>query len=313
MEILWNDKNQNLADVFKKEKIHSCLISRGSHIIFEYYKNKKQHSNLHKINSCTKSIASSLIGIACDKGFISNLSTPIVEYFPTLANDSDRRKSTITIDHLLTMSAGFNWPEMGEWGGWPQMIHSSNWVNYVLERPLTHAPGEQMNYNSGCSHLLMAILQKTTGTSAQEFANDHLFSKLKFRDYIWHKDPQGIHIGGFGIHLTIHDMHKMGQLFLNNGRWAGKQLIRGEWVELTTKPAFLTYEYFGHYGRHWWSSAASKDEKFYFAMGMGGQYICVMPSRDMIVTITSDTKGNTLTPLHVIKCILNDDASACYK
>ncbi|MGG4550696.1 serine hydrolase domain-containing protein [Paenibacillus humicus] len=307
MNILWKDKKQNLTDVFRKEKIHSCLISRDSNFIFEYFKNKKQQSNMHKINSCTKSIASSLIGIAYDKGFIPSLSTPIVEYFPILVKDSDPRKSTITIDHLLTMSAGFNWPEMGEWGGWPQMIHSSNWVNYVLERPLAHAPGEHMNYNSGCSHLLMAILQKTTGTNAQEFANDHLFSKLKFSDYIWHKDPQGINIGGFGIHLTIQDMHKVGQLFLNNGRWDGKQLIRGDWVELTTQPVFLTYKHFGHYCRHWWSSATFEDERFYFAMGMGGQYICVIPSREMVITITCDTKGDTLIPLHIIECILKSD------
>lgn len=291
MKILWKDKNQNLTDVFNKEKIHSCLISRNGSFIFEYYKNKKQQGNLHKINSCTKSIVSSLIGIAYDKGLISSLSTPIVEYFPMLGKDSDHRKNAITIDHLLTMSAGFDWPEMGEWGGWPQIIHSPNWVNYVLERPLTHAPGEHMNYNSGCSHLLTAILQKTSGTSIQEFANDNLFSKLKFSDYIWHKDPQGINIGGFGIHLTIHDMHKIGQLFLNNGMWGEKQLIRSDWVELTTQPVYLTYKHFGHYGRHWWSSVTSQDERFYFAMGMGGQYICVIPSRDIVITITSDTKS----------------------
>lgn len=114
MNIVWKEKNQNIIDVCRKEKIHGCLIRKQSNLIFEYYKNKKQQGNLHKINSCTKSITSALIGIAHDKGHIPSLSTPIVEYFPSIANDADPRKRSITIDHLLTMSAGFVWPEMGE-------------------------------------------------------------------------------------------------------------------------------------------------------------------------------------------------------
>lgn len=307
MNIQWKGKNQHLSDVFKQEKIHSCLISRSNSLTYEYHKNKKQQKNLHKINSCTKSITSALVGIAHEQGYIPSLSTPISEYFPMIVKDPDPRKHAITIDHLLTMTAGFHWPEMEEWNGWPQMIHSTHWVNDVLEQPLAHAPGEKMNYNSGCSHLLVAILQKTTGTDARQFAEEHLFSQLKFGDYIWHKDPQGIRIGGFGIHMSIQDMHKFGHLYLNHGQWNGKQLVSADWIELTTQPAFLTYEYFGHYGRHWWCSVTPQNERFYFAMGMGGQYICVIPSRDMVITITCDTKGDTVVPLGIVRGILEQE------
>ncbi|URN93581.1 MAG: beta-lactamase family protein [Candidatus Pristimantibacillus lignocellulolyticus] len=304
MQKNWNDASIHLSDLLKREKIHSCLISKDDTLVFQYYKNNKLEKKMHKINSCTKSITSSLVGIALEQHLIPDLSTPISEYFPSIIRDTDSRKQSITINHLLSMSAGFNWPEMSEWGGWPQMIHSPNWVKYVLERPLISSPGESMNYNSGCSQLLSAIIQITANMSAKEFADQYLFNHLKFNDYIWHEDPQGINIGGFGIHLTTQDMHKFGELHLKNGKWEKKQLISEQWIAYISEPQYLTYEHFGHYGGHWWISETSNSERFYYAMGMGGNYICVAPTKGMVITITNDTYGDTLKPLQFIRSIL---------
>lgn len=304
LQIKWNEKSVQLSDVLKREKIHSCLISKDNTLLLQYYKNNKSEKKLHKINSCTKSITSSLIGIAHDQRLIPDFSTPISEYFPTIIRDPDPRKQSITIDHLLTMSAGFNWPEMGEWGGWPPMMHSPNWVKYVLETPLLSSPGESMNYNSGCSQLLSAIIQKITNKSAKQFADQYLFNHLKFNEYIWHEDPQGINIGGFGIHITVQDMHKYGELHLNKGKSGNKQLISERWITYISEPKYLTYEHFGHYGGHWWISETSNEERFYYAMGMGGNYICIAPTKGMVITITNDTYGDTLKPLQIIRSIL---------
>ncbi|MCR8656621.1 serine hydrolase [Paenibacillus endoradicis] len=127
MQITWNKNSAHLSDVLKREKIHSCLISKNDVLLFQYYKNNKTEKKMHKVNSVTKSITSSLIGIALEQRLVPDLSTPISEFFPSIIHDSDPRKQNITIEHLLTMSAGFDWPEMGEWGGWPHMIHSPNW------------------------------------------------------------------------------------------------------------------------------------------------------------------------------------------
>lgn len=294
-----------LSEVLSKEKVHSCLISVGDKLVYQYFKNKKLEKKKHKINSCTKSVTSCLIGIAHEKGFIPRLDVPISTYFPTILEDRDSRKQLITIDHLLTMTAGFDWPEMGEWEGWPNMIHSPNWVKYVLERPLIAEPGQVMNYNSGCSQLLSAILQKTTGLTTREFAVRHLFSPMGFDDFIWHEDPQGINIGGFGLHMTVQDMHKFGHLYLNEGKWGKKALVSSEWIARTTSPERMTYPHIGHYGRHWWVSETSESEKYYFAMGLGGQYICVFPSRLTVVSLTSDTYGDTLKPLQIINQFIN--------
>ncbi|MBH5316208.1 serine hydrolase [Paenibacillus sp. GSMTC-2017] len=295
----------DLSDVLKKEKIHSFLVNKDGERLFQYFKNNKLENKMNKINSVTKSITSSLIGIATNQGLIPDISTPIKEFFPSLRNDLDERKQLITIDHLLTMSAGFDWPEMTDWRGWPQMIHSGNWVKYCLDKPLLNSPGESMNYNSGCSHLLLAILQKATSKSAEQFANEHLFSHLTFNDYIWHSDPQGINIGGFGIHLTVHDMLKFGELYLRQGKKGKQQLISEEWIASTTVAKYMTYPHFGHYARHWWVHEDTTSDKFYFAMGMGGQYICVVPTRGIVIATTCDTHGRTLTPLRIVKSLLS--------
>ncbi|WP_261378291.1 serine hydrolase domain-containing protein [Paenibacillus agilis] len=305
MQITWNEETKHLSDVLKNEKIHSCLISRDGTLVFQHFKNSKSEKKLHKINSCTKSFTSCLIGIAKDKGLLPELSTPIIELFPELRRSSDSRKQLITIDHLLTMSAGFDWPELSEWDGWPEMIHSPNWVKFVLERPLISNPGESMNYNSGCSQLLTAILHKVTNVRANEFADKHLFSHLQFNNYIWHDDPRGVNIGGFGLHLSVQDMLKFGQLYLNKGRWGKKRLISENWISLTTRPEYLTYKSFGYYGRHWWISETVAGEPFYFAMGMGGNYICIAPMKNIVIAITNDTYGNTLVPLDIIKSVLS--------
>jgi CubicO group peptidase (beta-lactamase class C family) len=129
----------------------------------------------------------------------------------------------------------------------------------------------------------------------------HLFSPLEFGDFIWHEDPQGVNIGGFGLHVTVQDMHKFGNLYLNKGKWKKKQLISGEWIARTTSPETMTYPHFGHYARHWWVSETVESELIYFSMGLGGQYICVVPSRMIVITMTSDTYGDTLKPLQIIR------------
>ncbi|NGZ76682.1 serine hydrolase domain-containing protein [Saccharibacillus alkalitolerans] len=138
---------------------------KDDRLVFEYYKNRKIERGPQKINSCTKSILSILIG---------SLDAP--------------RKRDITIEDLLTMSAGFDWPEFGEWNFFAPMVFSPNIVKFVFDRELRHDPGEKMNYNSGCSQVLTAILQKATGMKAVDFANLHLFQPLGIMNARWYED-----------------------------------------------------------------------------------------------------------------------------
>ncbi|GGH60287.1 6-aminohexanoate-dimer hydrolase [Paenibacillus silvae] len=301
------------ARSIKKAKIKSCLIMREDRLVFEYYKNRKIENNPQKINSCTKSILSILIGIAVDKGYIKSISEPVINFFPELMNIlDDPRKRHITIEDLLTMSAGFEWPEFGEWNYSTPMVFSSDVIKYVFERNLENDRGEKMNYNSGCSHVLTAILQKTTGMKAIEFANLHLFKPLGITNVRWYEDSKGINRGGDGLTMTTVDMLKMGTLYLQEGNWKNKRIVSSDWLRKSTQPYYLTYEAIGYYAYHWWvrnlniNNAEVSSTEMIFALGFGGQYICIIPVLSMVIAITSDMYEDSLKPLRLLEeCLVH--------
>lgn len=286
-----------MEQTMRANDMRSCLILKNGTKIFEYYRSPEMMAELNKINSCTKSILSALVGLALDQGLLPDLHTPISKHFPTLARAKDRRKRDITLDHLLAMTAGFRWVEYRKHVSYPAMIRSDDWVKYTLQQPLAADPGESMVYNSGCSHLLAAILEQASGMRLVDYARRYLFEPLGIAYCRWDEDPQGMNIGGFGLHLTTRDMAKFGQLYLNQGQWNGQSLLNEAWVKDTTAPLYLTYEHIGHYGRHWWVSSfaiedkdggRSRDEPYYFALGYGGQYIIVIPGQQTVVVLTND-------------------------
>jgi len=278
------------------------LVYKESEVSFQYYKNLKSESKLFKINSVTKSILSILIGIAIDKGIIESVQTPISVYFPTI----DQSKKDITIEHLLTMTAGYEWPEWGAWNGRPfPMINSMDWVNYILEKNIVAKPGEKMNYDSGASQLLSAILQKATKSKLSVFAENMLFKPLGIHEYLWHEDSKGINIGGFGLSLTTKDMLKIGILMMQKGVWLGKQLVSSEWVEQSTNAKYHTYDHVGSYGYHWWvllnDELKINNPPIFFAMGYGGQYIIVSPEQKLVVVFSCAKYIDSFIPLKLYR------------
>lgn len=277
--------------------VRSCLVVHKGNTIVEYYRKPQLANQLGKINSCTKSMLSALVCIAMDQQIIPHPDTPIIEFFPQLSEDKDTRKREITIAHLLTLSAGFHWNEFGGLNSFPTMTKSADWVQFVLSQPLADPPGTRMVYNSGCSQLLAAILRQASGQSVAKFAEQQLFKYLGITAYRWEMDPQGIHTGGFGLHLKPRDMAKLGLLYLQGGNWEGLQLLLPATVVRSTTPQLEADKpYKGFYGWHWWISSFSNDSNpptqvpFHMALGFGGQYIVVVPSYELVVVITSDNK-----------------------
>ena len=195
--------------------VDSVVVVRHGHIVFEQYPNPKYGPNdKHLLYSVTKSFTSALIGIAIEEGFIESVDQKVVDFFPEepIAN-LDARKQSLTLEHLLTMSCGFEWegPDDGL-HTWGDANRSGDPVQFVLNLPMASDPGTEWVYNGGCSHLLSAILTKTTGESTLEFARKYLFEPLGITDVRWPRDPQGIYYGGQDIWLTPRDMVKFGQL-----------------------------------------------------------------------------------------------------
>lgn len=292
----------------EKTKIKSCLVLKEGNLIHEYYKSNKIRDNLQRINSCTKSVISILIGIAIDKGFIPSVHVTMEQYFPDLVNhQADPRKKDVTIEQLLTMTVGLDWPEFGEWNYMPPMF-THDVVKFIFDRELVNEPGTRMNYNSGCSHILSAILTQTTGMKTSAFAEKYLFQPLGITgNYQWFEDAKGISYGSDGLRLHPSNLAKFGQLYLQDGIWNGKRIVSSEWTRKSTEPHLVTYDYIGHYASHWWVAKIDPDQndfsmnnRIFFAMGRNGQYIMIIPRLQTVVVFTS-TLDNTMKPLELVR------------
>jgi CubicO group peptidase (beta-lactamase class C family) len=290
-QIIESIKQQNIA-------IHSLLIIRHGYLMFEKYLNLEEYlghtqsnqDNMHSLYSVTKSIMSALTGIAIEEGYIDNTSLKVVDFFPenTIEN-LDSRKKNMTLHHLLTMTTGFEWDE---WTGDSayKMLRSANPVKYMLDLPMKYDPGTVLTYCTGASHLLSAIIQKTTGKTTLEFARKYLFKPLAISEVQWTYDQQNINHGGHGLSLTSRDMAKFGYLYSNNGTWNGEQIVSTDWVIKSTQTYNLFEENSG-YGYQWWTFPQIN---VYYASGLYGQSIYVAPEKDMVVVFTTDISSNLI-------------------
>lgn len=291
--------------------IDALLVLRNNHLVLEKYFSPEYHGReyLRPILSSTKSISSALIGIAVGQGKITGVAANLLDYFaeyPDLKNP-DARKQEITLENVLTMSAGFQWNELEIGYADPRndfnkMLQSRDWVKYVLDAPMSHAPAEQMVYSSGATLLLSSILQKSTGRSAEEFAVEHLFGPLGIENYTWSLARGGITNTYTGLAMRRRDLAKIGILFLNQGRWLERQLVPQKWVLQSTRKHIAAGpdtdgRWYG-YGYQWWRfhdrDPTVKDleiNDIYFSWGYGGQFIFVVPHLQMVVVATGNLYG----------------------
>lgn len=198
--------------------IYSTLVVRHGYIVFEKY--YRGDADLHyEVASVTKSFTSALIGIALDKGVLRSLDQKVLDFFPEIpVAELSPHVADLTLRHILTMTAGFNWTEETPWS-WPQ---SEDWPSYILHIPMASDPGQAFTYNTPSIHLLSVILSKASGLSTLDFANQYLFKPMGIEPSQWTTDPQGRNNGGRGLYLRARDMAKFGYLYLNNGQWDGK-------------------------------------------------------------------------------------------
>jgi CubicO group peptidase (beta-lactamase class C family) len=241
-------------------EVHSVLIHRRDSLVFERYFDGYDRERRHAVYSVTKSVTSALIGIAIDRGDIAGVEEKMLKFFahyPWIAN-LDSLKKSITLEHLLTMTAGFEWDEWTLPYDHPdndvtRMYVSSDWVKYVLDLPMTDTPGARFVYNSGASMLLSAILTNVTGMSARDYAAAHLFGRMGITSWSWDAAPNnpGMSIGGWGLRLRPIDMVEFGRLYLQEGQWDSDQIVPRQWVECSTEP-YATIDQWTEYGYQWW-------------------------------------------------------------
>ncbi|WP_158560634.1 serine hydrolase domain-containing protein [Paenibacillus contaminans] len=289
-----------MFDALAGQNLHSMLIARNGYIVAEAYNSSTEQDQKQDVLSVTKSVTSTLMGIAIQQGKIGSVDEPAYSYFPELAQDPDTRKQTILLKHLMTMTSGLSWSNEEEKSS-KDMINSPNWIEYITSQPMTGDPGTQFAYSNGNAHLLSPILQKATGKNIFEYAKEVLFKPLGITDVSWDNDPQNQPNGAWGLQMTTRDMAKFGYLILNNGKWEGNAVVPKDWV---TK---ATTGYVGEnfkdgtmrgYGYLWWlrskGNAVPADKKYemYSATGSGGQRIVVVPAQNLVLAFTADNSDS---------------------
>jgi len=280
----------------KNLAVDSVVVIRHGYFVYEKYPNVAYQQNTkHQIYSCSKSILGAMIGIAIEEGYIHSLQDKMLDYFPdrTIAN-LDSRKSNITLENLMKMNAGM---AFNEWAlpysdpnnAWIKAITSPDPIQYILDLPMAAEPGTVWNYCGGYTYLLSAILMKATNMTLLEFTNKYLFVPMGITDVRWDKNANvsktipNFYDAAGGLFLTPRDMAKFGYLILHNGIWNGVQLIPSGFVKDSTKVQ-SSFNYNSGYGyESWWTYQA---ENMYYAAGIYGQKIFIVPSLDLVVVFT---------------------------
>ena len=266
--------------------IHSLLIARHGRIVLDAYAYPYDGSTYHDLASVTKSITTTLIGIAADQGLLG-LDAPMLSFFPerTIANRTER-KERITVRHLASMTSGLDCRVDAREMTLRQMRASDDWVQFVLDLDTVAEPGRTFSYCSPGMHLLSAILARATGTSALDFARVNLFEPLGIDDVYWTADADGNSYGWGDLALHPADAAKIGLLFLQHGRWKNDPVISAEWVAAATTAQVTSTGRSEGYGYGWWVSLPAAEPTMFRADGNGGQRILGVPPWDLIVVTT---------------------------
>jgi CubicO group peptidase (beta-lactamase class C family) len=286
-------QSEALANIYQDAArlplLTSLIVSHNGRLQREAYFHGLQAGRAVNIKSASKSILSALVGIAIAEGEFgeqSRVSDLLPDYFRDVA---DPQKRALTVRNLLTMKAGLRGTSFDNYGEW---VNSRNWVRYALQQPFECAPDDCMVYSTGNSHMLSVILTRQTGLSTRTYAQRKLFTPLGMQLRGWARDPQGFDFGGNEMFFTPRDMLKFGELYRQRGIYKGKRIVPEEWVRKSWGE-YATSPWNGHrYGYHWWTRESDDGTKVHFAWGYGGQFIFVVPARQLVVVATSSlTRG----------------------
>ena len=252
-------------------------------------------TNLHSLQSVTKSVVSALVGIAISRGDFPALDTPVLSFFDeTSVTNVDERKLNINLRDLLTMSDGLEWnenlPYTDPQNSFAVMTRDPNWVTHTIDLQMAKEPGTVFNYNSGATLVLGHVFNVATGIDIEEYAVKHLFSPLGIEHYYWDRTPFGQTDTQEGLYLSTRDLAKITRLYLQGGRFDGMQVIPRSWIDDSLTPAFLTKKNDREgYGYLWWSQPythKNTEHMAYFGKGFGGQRPILLPELDMVIVLT---------------------------
>lgn len=270
--------------------IRSLVVVRHGALVDERYFGGTTQDTRADIRSGTKSVMALLVGIAMHGGVLGGPSERLDALLRPPVTVPTGPKAAITVDDLLTMRSGFEWDEStaaayNAWAGAP------NQVDFLLERPLADPPGTTFRYDTAAVHLLSVGLSQASGGSTETYARRSLLGPLGIAADTWETDDQGFHNGGSGLALRPIDVARIGQLVLQRGASAGRQIVPASWIDTMLATHVTVRASVGplrdlRYGYLWWLGTANGQE-IQFAWGYRGQFLVIVPARDLVVVVTS--------------------------
>jgi len=274
------------------ERMRSLLVVRRGALALEWYGGDAHAGTLADVRSVTKSVVSTLTGIALERGDLTGLNQSISTVLRPPDFQLTNDQIAITVEHLLRMSSGFFWDESStqSYNDW---VVSEDPVRYLLDQPFAAFPGDDFTYNSAAVHLLGVMLEEATGQSLESYADQVLFGPLGIEEVEWEQLNGPYPNGGSGIDLRPRDLARLGQLYLQGGRSGGEQIVPEAWVEAATEPYWGDLGPYGpivelNYGFLWW---VDEGHNAYMAWGHGGQFIYVVPDDELVVVVTNQWQG----------------------
>jgi CubicO group peptidase (beta-lactamase class C family) len=276
------------AALDKIDTIHSFMIVRHGQVIGEGWWKPQTADQPHVLNSLSKSFNSTAVGLAIEEGKLS-LDDRVLKFFPddAPADPSDNLKA-MKVRDLLTMTCGQ--------GTEVKIVKNQASVRAFLADPVPYEPGTHFQYNTLGSYVLSSIVTKATGQSSLEYLKPRLFAPLGIDNPRWDSSPEGNSLGGFGLFLRTEDIAKFAQLYLQKGKWNGKQIIPEEWVAQATRKQVpnevgdhvkIGIDWRQGYGFQFWRCTHDA----FRGDGAGGQFFVVLPKQDAAVVITASTSN----------------------
>lgn len=294
-----------LENIIKSEYENVCglVIAQGGTVVHESYYNGCGPDDPVHVASVTKSVFSALVGIALEKGHLKSLDQRVLDFFPE-HQGGDETARQVTIRDMLTMTAPYKYRKEP----YLDFFKSDNWLNFALDLLGGERQIGDFQYAAMIgTHILSGVLVRAMGQSVFDFAAQHLFAPLSIhveRSVVlhneeehmaffqtksasgWAADEQGLNPAGWGLTLTAMDMAKLGMLYLNGGVWEGRQIVPREWITESTTQHSRWAEAGLPYGYLWWLPELNGLRTF-CAMGDGGNTICCIPERKLVVAIAS--------------------------
>lgn len=284
--------NANALDLSAMDKtaqsfsnIKTIQVAYKGELVWSKAYNKADINAVTNIKSASKSLMSAIVGIAIERGVVDGVDQSVASLLSDqLPANPDPRLSDITIGHLLSMQAGLERTSGRYYGRW---VASDNWVQAVLSRPFVDDVGGDMQYSTGNTHLLSAIIMYQTGENTYQLANKWLQGS-GIRIQSWEIDPQGIPMGGNQVGMTPASLLAFGELYRRGGVTAkGRRLLSEKWIAESWEPKTQSRFHRGLYGYGWFIQNF-EGVQGYYGWGYGGQMIYVFPELDLTVAITSD-------------------------